>query len=135
MTNLQLNIIITAGSPTDLMMATILKSQWEKAGVSLNIQQLDGSARRGHRNNLTFEVLLNYFTGNIIDTSENLEMFCINVNYDFWHLGWNGERQELAEKLVLEGGAINDEAVRMKDKQEAQLIFAQDALINQNPSL
>ncbi len=128
-TNLELNLIITAGSPTDLMMATILKSQWEKAGVSLNIQQLDSSARREHRNNLTFEVLFNYFTSDIIDTSENLEMFCINENYDCWHLGWNGERQELAEKLVLEGGATNDETIRMKDYQEAQLIFAQDALI------
>lgn len=127
--NLELNLIITAGSPSDLMMATILKSQWGKAGVTLNIQQLDSSARREHRNNLTFEVLLNYFTSDIIDTSENLEMFCIKENYDCWHLGWNGERQELAEQLIREAGATNDEAVRLEKYQEAQLIFAEDALI------
>ena len=127
--NLELNLITTAGSPTDLMMATILKSQWAEAGVTLNIQQLDSSARREHRNNLTFEVLFNYFTSDIIDTSENLEMFCIDENYDCWHLGWNGERQELAEKLVREAGATNDEELRMKNYQEAQLIFAEDALI------
>ena len=106
-----------------------MKSQWGKAGVTLNIQQLDSSARREHRNNLTFEVLLNYFTSDIIDTSENLEMFCIKENYDCWHLGWNGERQELAEQLIREAGATNDEAVRLEKYQEAQLIFAEDALI------
>ncbi len=127
--NMELNLIITANSPDDLMMATIVKSQWEKAGVTLNIQQLDSAARREHRNNLTFEVLFNYFTSDIIDTSENLEMFCIKENYDCWHLGWNGERQELAEKLVREAGATNDEAIRLKNYQEAQMIFAEDALI------
>lgn len=128
-TNLELNLIITAGSPTDLMMATILKSQWEQAGIKLNIQQMDGSARREQRNNLTFEILLNYFTSDICDTSENMEMFCINENYDCWHLGWNGPQQEKAETLVREAGATNDEALRLKDYQEAQKIFADEALI------
>ena len=127
--NLELNLIITAGSPSDLMMATILKSQWEQAGVTLNIQQLDASARREHRNNLTFEVLFNYFTSDITDTAENMEMFCIDENYDCWHLGWNGPEQERAEALVLEAGATNDEAIRLKNYQEAQQIFADEALI------
>ena len=127
--NLELNLIITAGSPTDLMMATILKDQWAKAGVTLEIQQLDSSARREHRNGLTFEVLFNYFTSDICDTSENMEMFCIDENYDCWHLGWNGPKQEKAEALVKEAGATNDEAVRLKDYQEAQMIFAEEALI------
>ena len=58
-----------------------------------------------------------------------MEMFCIKENYDCWHLGWNGERQELAEQLIREAGATNDEAVRLEKYQEAQLIFAEDALI------
>lgn len=128
-TDLSIDVIITAGSPSDLMMATILKSQWEQAGVTLNIQQLDASARREHRNNLTFEVLFNYFTSDISDTAENMEMFCIAENYDCWHLGWNGPEQEKAEALVREAGATSDEAVRLKNYQEAQQIFADQALI------
>ena len=128
-TDLSVDLIITAGSPSDLMMATILKSQWEQAGVTLNIQQLDASARREHRNNLTFEVLFNYFTSDISDTAENMEMFCISENYDCWHLGWNGPEQERAEALVREAGATSDEAVRLKNYQEAQQIFADQALI------
>ncbi|MDD3410240.1 MAG: ABC transporter substrate-binding protein [Eubacteriales bacterium] len=127
--DLELSLIITAGSPTDLMEATILKSQWAEAGVTLNIEQLDSSARREKRNDLTFEVLLNYFTSDICDTSENMEMFCINENYDCWHLGWNGPRQEEAERLVKEAGATNDESVRMKNYCDAQQIFAEEALI------
>ncbi|MBQ8536793.1 MAG: ABC transporter substrate-binding protein [Clostridia bacterium] len=129
MENLELDLIITAGSPEDLMMATILKAQWEKIGVTLNIQQLDSAARREHRNGLTFEILLNYFTSDIIDTSENLEMFCYDENYNCWHLGWNGPEQQRAEDLVRAAGATNDEEVRMKNYQEAQLIFAEQALI------
>jgi dipeptide transport system substrate-binding protein len=58
-----------------------------------------------------------------------MEMFCINENYDCWHLGWNGPQQEKAEALVREAGATNDEALRLKDYQEAQKIFADEALI------
>lgn len=127
--DLELNLIITAGSTSDLMMATILKSQWEQIGVTLNIQQLDASARREHRNGLTFEILFNYLTSDITDTAEILELVCIYENYDCWHLGWNGEEQKKAEALVLEAGATNDDEIRTKNYHEAQMIFAEQALV------
>ena len=127
--NLTIRLIITAGATDDLMLATILKDQWSKAGITLDIQQLDGSARREERNGLTYEVLLNYFTSDITDTAENMEMFCIYENYDCWHLGWNGEEQQKAEALVRQAGSTNDEAVRLACYQEAQMIMAEQALI------
>lgn len=127
--NLELNLIISTGDASSLMEATILKDQWSKVGVTLNIEQMDSSARRDARNNLTFEVLLNYFTSDITDTAENMEMFCIKDNFDCWHLGWNGADQEEAEKLVREAGATNDKEIRKKDYYKAQEIMADNALI------
>ena len=127
--NLDLNLIISTGDASSLMEATILKDQWSKVGVNLEIEQMDSSARRDARNNLTFEVLLNYFTSDITDTAENMEMFCIKDNFDCWHLGWNGKDQEEAEKLVKEAGATNDKEIRKKDYYKAQEIMADNALI------
>lgn len=127
--NLDLNLIISTGDASSLMEATILKDQWSKVGVNLEIEQMDSSARRDARNNLTFEVLLNYFTSDITDTAENMEMFCIKDNFDCWHLGWNGKEQEEAEKLVKEAGATNDKEIRKKDYYKAQEIMADNALI------
>lgn len=128
-TDLELNLIISSGDASSLMEATILKDQWEKVGVTLNIDQMDSAARREERNNLTFEVLLNYFTSDITDVSENMEMFCLKDNYDCWHLGWNGSEQEEAEKLVKEAGATNDDEYRKQNYYKAQEIFADEALI------
>lgn len=127
--NLDLNLIISTGDASSLMEATILKDRWSKVGVNLEIEQMDSSARRDARNNLTFEVLLNYFTSDITDTAENMEMFCIKDNFDCWHLGWNGKDQEEAEKLVKEAGATNDKEIRKKDYYKAQEIMADNALI------
>ena len=127
--NLDLNLIISTGDASSLMEATILKDQWSKVGVNLEIEQMDSSARRDARNNLTFEVLLNYFTSDITDTAENMEMFCIKDNFDCWHLGWNGKEQEEAEKLVKEAGATNDKEIRKKNYYKAQEIMADNALI------
>lgn len=127
--NLELNVIITAGSSDDLMLATILQSQWAKAGIKLDIQQLDSSARREKRNGLTFEILFNYLTSDIVDTSELMELVCIYEGSDCWHLGWHGEKQQRAEALVKEAGATTDETVRMKDYTEAQMICAEEAII------
>ena len=127
--NLDLNLIISTGDASSLMEATILKDQWSKVGVNLNIEQMDSSARRDARNNLTFEVLLNYFTSDITDTAENMEMFCIKDNFDCWHLGWNGADQEEAEKLVKEAGATTDKEIRKTNYYKAQEIMADNALI------
>lgn len=126
---LELRIIVPTGDASSLMEATILKDQWEKVGVTLNIEQMDSAARREERNNLTFEVLMNYFTSDITDTAENMEMFCIKDNFDCWHLGWNGPEQEKAEKLVKEAGSTNDADARRQGYYEAQEIFAEEALI------
>ena len=127
--NLDLNLIISTGDASSLMEATILKDQWSKVGVNLNIEQMDSSARRDARNNLTFEVLLNYFTSDITDTAENMEMFCIKDNFDCWHLGWNGADQEEAEELVKEAGATTDKEIRKTNYYKAQEIMADNALI------
>ncbi len=127
--DLELGIIVPTGDDSSLMEATILKDQWEKVGVTLNIEQMDSAARREERNNLTFEVLMNYFTSDITDTAENMEMFCMKDNFDCWHLGWNGAEQEKAEELVKEAGATNDDAVRKQNYYKAQEIFAEEALI------
>ena len=127
--DLNLNLIISNGDASSLMEATILKDQWSKVGVNLDIQQMDSSARRDARNNLTFEVLLNYFTSDITDTAEEMELFCIKDNFDCWHLGWNGPDQEKAEKLVKEAGATTDEGVRKKNYYEAQELMADNALV------
>ncbi len=127
--NLELNVIIVAGDSQDLMLATVLQSQWAKAGVKLNIQQLDSSARREHRNGLTYEILFSYLTSDIADTSELMELVCYSETSDCWHLGWNGEKQEKAEALVKAAASTMDEDVRMKNYTEAQLICAEEAII------
>lgn len=127
--DLELNLIIIANDGEDLMMATILQDQWKKAGITLNITQMDSPSRREERNNLTFEILLNYVTSDISDTSEIFELFCIYDNFDCWHTGWHDEKQQEAEKLVKEAGATSDEAKRTELYYKAQTIMCDEALL------
>jgi peptide/nickel transport system substrate-binding protein len=129
MSDLELNVIISAGSPDDLMQATILQGQWAEVGVMLEIQQMDSSARREQRDGLTFEILFNYLTSDIIDTAELMELVCLSEGSDCWHTGWHGEGQERAEALVREAGRTMDEEIRMKNYTEAQMIAAEEAII------
>ncbi len=127
--DLELNLIIIANDSEDLMMATILQDQWKKAGITLNITQMDSPSRREERNNLTFEILLNYITSDITDTSQIFELFCIYEGFDCWHTGWSDEKQKEAEQLVKDAGATSDEAKRTELYHKAQAIMCDEALV------
>jgi peptide/nickel transport system substrate-binding protein len=124
--NLKLNVIIISGDNTGLLQATLLKEQWSRVGVDLEIRPLDDSARMSERNNLTYEVLFSYITSDISDTSELMELMCIDEMNDSMHLGWRGPQQEKAEKLVKDAAVSTDEEFRTRCYYEAQKIFQED---------
>lgn len=124
--NLNLNLIIISGDNEDLQTGTILKSQWAKVGVTLNLVPLDSAARKEQRNNMTYDVLLSLITSDISDTSEVMELMCIKEMNSSMHLGWQGTEQEKAESLVKEASRSMDEKVRMNDYCQAQEIFQND---------
>jgi peptide/nickel transport system substrate-binding protein len=127
--NLELTILITSGDTQNLQVATMLKDQWAKAGVTLNIEQMDQSARSEKRTNLDYDVLLSLLTSDISDTSELMELICVADMAQSMHTGWNGEIQQQAEKLVTDAASEMDEAKRKDEYGQAQQLVQDDQLI------
>ncbi len=124
--SLSLTIKINSGSTQDLQLATMLKEQWKKAGVTLDIVQMDNSARSADKNAFKYDVTPALLTSDISDTSELVELICIASMTQSMHLGWNGDKQQAAEKLAKQAGAEMDESKRKDLYGQALTLVNQD---------
>lgn len=110
--NLSLDIKIVSGNTQQLQIATMLKDQWGKAGVTLNIIQLDSSTRSADKNAFNYDVTPALLTSDISDTSELAELICVASMTQSMHLGWNGDKQQQAEQLVKQAASEMDDSKR-----------------------
>ena len=95
---------VTAGSASQIEIATVLKEQWAKIGVKVTIKQLDNLTLRSYSHALQHDVMIGSWTNDIVDPSQHTEYMCITeVSKNQW-TGWGmvssriAEAEELAQR-------------------------------------
>lgn len=127
--NLSIDFLVASGNTRDMQVATMLKEQWGKIGVNVNLQQVDSSVFKDRRNSLQYDMLLSLLTSDITDTSELMDLMCVSNMSDSQHTGWNGAKQVEAQNLVTEASTSNDDGERSKLYGQAMQLIQDDQLI------
>jgi len=127
--NLSIDFLVYSGNTRDIQVVTMLKEQWSKIGVNVNIQQVDSSVFKQSRNALKYDMLLSMLTSDITDTSELVELICVAKMSDSQHTGWNGTLQQQAESLVKKAAVSTDENERKTLYGQAMQLVQDDQLI------
>ncbi|WP_427113837.1 ABC transporter substrate-binding protein [Megasphaera sueciensis] len=128
-TNLSIDFLVASGNTRDMQVATMLKEQWGKIGVNVNIEQVDSSVFKDRRNSLNYDMLLSLLTSDITDTSELMDLMCVSNMSDSQHTGWNGEKQLEAQKLVMNADLSTTDAERSKLYGQSMQLIQDDQLI------
>jgi peptide/nickel transport system substrate-binding protein len=119
-----ISIDIGSGNQLQQQIATALKSMWEPAGITLDIQQYEQAvATDRYRNNL-FQLRLSGWTNDIIDPDELVSYAItpeVNQNY---HTGWVNQK---AVDLAHQGEAELDPTKRQDIYYQIQQIHMDDA--------
>lgn len=124
--NLSLSIKIVSGNTQQLQLATMLKAQWQKAGVTLSIVQEDSSTRTADKNAFKYDVTPALLTSDISDTSELAELICVSSMTQSMHLGWNGPKQLQAQSLVEQAASSMDDSKRKELYAQALQLVHED---------
>ncbi len=119
-----ISIDVGSGNQLQQQIATALKSMWEPAGITLDIQQYEQAvASDRYRNNL-FQLRLTGWTNDIIDPDELVSYAItpeVNQNY---HTGWTNQE---AIDLAHQGEAELDPTKRQEIYYKMQQIHMDDA--------
>ena len=122
----EVTIDIRSGNSNELQEATMLKEQWAKAGVTLNIEELDGSTVSDEWYSMDFEMMFTSLTSDTADTNQFAQGISIADLKDCYHTLWSGEKQKEAEKLATEAGTEMDTAKRAEEYNQLQEICAEE---------
>ena len=98
-----ITITINAGNTAYEQMATILKGQWSKIGVDLNIVPLETGTLRPLRNNLELDLHFTGWTSDIPDPSQHVGYYCIAEASHNANTGWeDAEVEAMAKQAAVE---------------------------------
>ena len=115
-------IEIRSGNTNELQEATMLKEQWSKIGVNLNIEQVDASTVVDHWYSMGFEMEITSLTSDTADTNQFAQGLCIADLKDCYHTLWSGEEQKKAEELAIAARSEMDTTKRAELYNELQVI-------------
>jgi ABC-type transport system substrate-binding protein len=104
----------------------IVKAQWAKIGIALDIKPLDAGTLNGALNAATFDMVYGLGTGDIFDPSENLpyEMLPKSAGgQDAGHSGWS---DPTLTKLILAAVQEMNVQKRIADYQTIQKVFMEN---------
>lgn len=94
---------IVAGSESDLQTATVIKDMWSKIGVDLEIQQVEGGLWTDNYYGNNFDTLINYWTDDIPDPSEETNYAVVYKTSESFHSGFQSDEvDQLASDALKE---------------------------------
>ena len=117
---------IRSGNTNELQEATMIKEQWAKAGVNVNIEQLDASTVSNDWYDMNFEMMFTSLTSDTADTNQFATGLCIADLKDCYHTLWSGNKQKEAENLALEASKEMDTEKRGELYAQLQEITAEE---------
>jgi len=82
---------IVSGNESDLQIATVVKDMWAKIGVTLNIQQVEPGLWTDNYYKNNFEALINYWTDDIPDPSQETNYAVVFKTAESFHTGFRSD--------------------------------------------
>ena len=96
-------IMINPATIANVQIATVLKEQWAKVGIELNIIQYDGPTLSAKRRGSEYDVTTSGWTDDIVDPSQEAEYMCVSkTSKNFWTNWGNQEADGLAQQAKSE---------------------------------
>lgn len=102
---------------------TILKAEWAKLGVTLNILSLESGSEYAAENAGNFDMYWNVLTNDIYDPAENLDYEMLPSSAGGSDAGFTGWSNATVTKLVPEAAANMNSATRARLYREIQQIY------------
>lgn len=119
-----ISIDIGAGNQLSQQIATALKSMWEPAGITLDIQQYEQAVATDRYRTNKFQLRLTGWTNDIIDPDELVSYAITPETNENYHSGWVNQK---AVDLAHQGEAELDPAKRQDIYYQIQQIHMDDA--------
>ena len=99
----EVEFLTYAGNALYEQIAVILKEQWAKIGVTLNILSLEPALARSKIAALDYEIVVSHWTNDINDPSQQCEYVCMHEVCNSYDTGWiNMEVEALVEEGLRE---------------------------------
>lgn len=122
----EVTLDIRSGNSNELQEATMIKEQWAKVGVTVNIEELDGSTVSDEWYSMDFEMMFTSLTSDTADTNQFAQGIAIADLKDCYHTLWSGDKQKKAEELAMKAGTEMDTTKRAEEYSELQKIYAEE---------
>ena len=118
--------LVMAGNAIYEKVAVILKEQWSKIGVKVNILTLESGLWWAKNRDMDYEIMIDQWTNDIPDPSQQCEYFFIPETCNCYSTGWRSDR---AIELVKQGVREIDLAKREQIYLELQQIFYDEVVM------
>ena len=116
-------ITLSAGNIVSQSIATVLKEQWKKVGVNLNIEMLETATATEKFKSMKSSITLRGWTNDMVDASQQVDYMCVYSNIKNFYTGWDNPE---IEKLALQGKTEIDKEKRQAIYYKIQELYAQD---------
>ena len=93
-----LTITVPSGNTVNESVATMLKEQWSKVGVKLNIETLEAGLADNKLTTMKSQMQLMIWTNDIVDPSEQVDYACIFDNSSNFYTGWKNDEVDKLSK-------------------------------------
>lgn len=118
-----LTLSLDSGNTVNATMGTLLKEQWAKVGVNLNLETLEKGTINERMSNMTLQMQLRGWTSDMADPSQQADYSCVYANAKCLFTGWQNAQ---AEELVAQAKVEADTTKRAELYKQIQQIFADD---------
>jgi len=118
--------LVRAGNSIYQKASVILKEQWAKIGITINLLTLESGLWRAKNYGMDYKVTLTGWTNDIPDPSQQCRYFIIPETCDCTHTGWQNDR---ATELAKEGELEIDLAKREQIYLELQQIYFDEVVM------
>lgn len=116
-------ITLPSGNTVAASIATVLKEQWSKIGVNVNLETLEAATATAKFKNMESDITLRGWTNDIVDSSQQVDYFCVYSNIKNFYTGWDNKE---VEELALAGKTELDNAKRQEIYYKIQELYQKD---------
>ena len=116
-------ITLPAGNIVNAAIATVLKEQWSRIGVKVNLETLETATATSKFKKMETDITLRAWTNDMVDASQQVDYACVYANIKNFYTGWqNAEVEKLAQAAKSE---LNDKK-RMAMYYRIQELYQRD---------
>lgn len=116
-------ITLPAGNTVNAAIATVLKEQWSKIGVKVNLETLETATATTKFKKMETDITLRAWTNDMVDASQQVDYACVYANIKNFYTGWQDPE---VEKLAQDAKSELNDKKRMAMYYKIQELYQRD---------